>query len=259
MRGRSLTACSWRAGAAGGRGRVRSSASPRRRSPTRRCAATPTAVRTLLRDGADVNAAQGDGMTALHWTALNGDLKTHERPALRRRDRRIADARRRATRRSISPARAGMRAVVARLLDAGSKPDVRDGHRCAAASSGGAGRQCRRRQGAARSRRRRQRPGHDARADAARLRGVAEPARGDEACCSRRAPTRSSRRPSSTIGERSAADNQSRQARDRIVSATTGRATNSNLNLNDPPPAGRGRRGSRTRRRWRPRRRPGSG
>src|SRR5262245_1933704 len=33
-------------------------------------------VRTLLRDGADVNAAQGDGMTALHWTALNGDLAT---------------------------------------------------------------------------------------------------------------------------------------------------------------------------------------
>ncbi len=31
------------------------------------------AVRALLREGADVNAAQGDGMTALHWSALNGD------------------------------------------------------------------------------------------------------------------------------------------------------------------------------------------
>ena len=31
------------------------------------------AVRTLLREGADVNAAQGDGMTALHWSAVNGD------------------------------------------------------------------------------------------------------------------------------------------------------------------------------------------
>jgi hypothetical protein len=34
------------------------------------------------------------------------------------------------------------------------------------------------------------------------------------------------------------ADNQSRQARDRIVSATTGRATNSGININDPPPPG---------------------
>jgi len=33
------------------------------------------AVRVLLRDGADVNAAQGDGMTALHWAALNGDVQ----------------------------------------------------------------------------------------------------------------------------------------------------------------------------------------
>jgi ankyrin repeat protein len=33
-------------------------------------------VRTLLRGGADVNAAQADGMTALHWAALNSDLET---------------------------------------------------------------------------------------------------------------------------------------------------------------------------------------
>ncbi len=32
-------------------------------------------VRTLLRDGADVNAAQGDGMTALHWSAINGEAE----------------------------------------------------------------------------------------------------------------------------------------------------------------------------------------
>lgn len=31
-----------------------------------------TAVRALLADGADVNAAQGDGMTGLHWAAFNG-------------------------------------------------------------------------------------------------------------------------------------------------------------------------------------------
>src|SRR5688500_1616550 len=33
------------------------------------------AVRALLKQAADVNAAQGDGMTALHWAALNGDLE----------------------------------------------------------------------------------------------------------------------------------------------------------------------------------------
>jgi ankyrin repeat protein len=32
-------------------------------------------VRTLLKQGADVNAAQGDGMTALHWAALNGETE----------------------------------------------------------------------------------------------------------------------------------------------------------------------------------------
>ena len=35
----------------------------------------PDAVRTLIKNGADVNAAQGDGMTALHWAARNGDLE----------------------------------------------------------------------------------------------------------------------------------------------------------------------------------------
>ncbi len=33
------------------------------------------AVRSLLRQGADVNAAQGDGMTALHWAAMQGDAE----------------------------------------------------------------------------------------------------------------------------------------------------------------------------------------
>jgi ankyrin repeat protein len=32
-------------------------------------------VRALLRQGADVNAAQADGMTALHWAAMHGDAE----------------------------------------------------------------------------------------------------------------------------------------------------------------------------------------
>ena len=36
------------------------------------------AVKTLLKKAADVNAAQGDGMTALHWAAMNGDVELTE-------------------------------------------------------------------------------------------------------------------------------------------------------------------------------------
>src|SRR5580765_565430 len=36
------------------------------------------AVRTLLKQGADVSAAQGDGMTALHWAADRGDAAMAE-------------------------------------------------------------------------------------------------------------------------------------------------------------------------------------
>ncbi len=37
-----------------------------------------TEVRSLLRSGADVNAAQGDGMTALHWAAERGNAEVAE-------------------------------------------------------------------------------------------------------------------------------------------------------------------------------------
>lgn len=78
-------------------------------------------VRALVRQGADVNAAQGDGMTALHWAALNGDLKTTDVLL-------VAGA-------AVEPltrlggytplhlaSSRGHGPVVARLLDAGSKP-----------------------------------------------------------------------------------------------------------------------------------------
>ena len=32
-------------------------------------------MKSLLKQAADVNAAQGDGMTALHWAAMNGDVE----------------------------------------------------------------------------------------------------------------------------------------------------------------------------------------
>ena len=35
-------------------------------------------VRSLLNSGADVNAAQGDGMSALHWAATRGDFEIAE-------------------------------------------------------------------------------------------------------------------------------------------------------------------------------------
>src|SRR5688572_32348081 len=34
-----------------------------------------TAVKQLLKDGADVNGAQGDGMSALHWAAERSDAE----------------------------------------------------------------------------------------------------------------------------------------------------------------------------------------
>ena len=39
------------------------------------------AVRSLLRQGADVNAAQGDGMSALHWAASKNSAALAHSPA----------------------------------------------------------------------------------------------------------------------------------------------------------------------------------
>ena len=61
------------------------------------------AVKSLLKQAADVNAAQGDGMTALHWAAMNGDVELAQMlivPAPTSGRRRGSAA----IRRSISPA-----------------------------------------------------------------------------------------------------------------------------------------------------------
>ena len=65
----------------------------------------PAAVRALLKDGKDVNAAQGDGMTALHWAAMHGDADPGGHPALCRRERARDDAAGRLHR--AAPGRAG--------------------------------------------------------------------------------------------------------------------------------------------------------
>ena len=81
------------------------------------------AVRALLQDGADVNAAQGDGMTALHWAAEAGDVEmvgillyagAHVRGLTRLGD--------------YTPlhlaSKAGADQVVVRLLEAGADPSA---------------------------------------------------------------------------------------------------------------------------------------
>ncbi|HUQ87422.1 MAG TPA: ankyrin repeat domain-containing protein [Vicinamibacterales bacterium] len=78
------------------------------------------AVKVLLRSGADVNAAQGDGMTALHWAASNGDAALTQMLL-------AAGANIRATTRlgGITPllmaSQAGHAQVVATLLAAGAE------------------------------------------------------------------------------------------------------------------------------------------
>jgi ankyrin repeat protein len=87
-------------------------------------------VRQLLKEGADVNASQGDGMTALHWAATHGD-------AAEARMLIYAGARLEATTRNANytplhfAARTGNASVARTLLEAGANAN-------AATSSGGA-------------------------------------------------------------------------------------------------------------------------
>ena len=82
------------------------------------------AVKALLQGGADVSEAQGDGMTALHWAAINGDAELASML-------RYAGANWRATTRlgGYMPlhlaAQAGAEGVIAQLVEAGADIDVK--------------------------------------------------------------------------------------------------------------------------------------
>jgi ankyrin repeat protein len=76
-------------------------------------------VQALLGQGADVNAAQGDGMTALHWAALNGDLATTNLLLKAKAKTEAVTRMGSYTPLHLASSR-GQAAVVARLLEAGS-------------------------------------------------------------------------------------------------------------------------------------------
>jgi ankyrin repeat protein len=80
------------------------------------------AVRALVARGENVNAAQGDGMTALHWAAERGDLAMTE-VLLKARASVTATTRNGAYTPLHLAARGGHGAIVAALLDAGADPN----------------------------------------------------------------------------------------------------------------------------------------
>ena len=138
------------------------------------------AVRALLKQAADVNAAQGDGMTALHWAAMKDDAELVQTLL-------FAGANVRATTRigSYTPlilaAKSGSSSAIAPLAQVGRRRQQRHGQRHDRADARRGVREHRRGEAARRRRRQRQREGAGARADAGDVRRGVEPRRGDRA------------------------------------------------------------------------------
>ena len=194
-------------------------------------------VRTLLRSGADVSAAQSDGMTALHWAALNGDLKTMDVLL-------VAGAAREALTRvgAYTPlhlaSERGHGAAVARLLEAGAKAGpvtstgVQPLHLAAQAGDVAAVKALLDRGAAI-----------DAvdttHGRTALVFAVSKDRRDVLSLLAARGANLAATTTVIDYKERAATDTKARQARDRIVSATTGRTVDSSFDP-DPPPPGTG-------------------
>ena len=79
------------------------------------------ALRGLIREAVDVNSAQGDGMTALHWAAFNGDVELAQ-PLLYAGANVAATTRLGAYTPLYLASKHGNDAIVEMLLKAGSDP-----------------------------------------------------------------------------------------------------------------------------------------
>jgi len=194
------------------------------------------ALQALIAKAADVNAAQADGMTALHWAALNGDMKTLN--ALLAAKAKLEPLTRLGsyTPLHLACSRANAAAVV-RLLEAGSKPGavtdtgVQPLHLAAQAGSAEAVKALLDRGADVNAR--------DTTHGRTPLIFATSNNRVEamKVLLARGADLKAA----TTVvdyRERSATDTQARLARDRAITAATGRATNSGLNINDPPPTG---------------------
>ncbi len=195
------------------------------------------AVRALLKQGADVNLAQGDGMTALHWAAHNGDLATMNvvlgAGAKTTAVTRLGDY----TPLHLASSR-GQGEAVARLLAAGAYPraatagtGVQPIHLAAQAGSAAAVRALLER-------------GADVNAvDTTHGRTPLVFAVANnrvEAIKALLDGGADINRTTNVIDyvQRAAQDGADRMARDRAIAQATGRTINSGINLNDPPPTG---------------------
>ena len=146
-------------------------------------------MRQLLKSGADAGASQGDGMTALHWAAMQGDGAMAEMLL-------VAGANARATTRigGFTAAPPGQPGRPGRGR-AGAHQGRRAGRRRArppgatALMLAAGGRQRRHRVGARRRRRRPEPHRNRARTDRADVRRVARPHRGRQGAAGRAAPT----------------------------------------------------------------------